>query len=84
MSDDRAAMTAHFISTLPALLEKFGADPEKLTNLVSIPQYMDLDLYTTQRQEAVTIHSTISTLYISYSGAFLTSIILGLGNFLQL
>ncbi|KOB78546.1 putative stromal antigen [Operophtera brumata] len=45
-------MTTHFMATLPALLEKFGADPEKLTNLVSIPQHMDLELYTTQRQEA--------------------------------
>lgn len=52
VADDRARMTAHFISTLPALLEKFGADPEKLTNLASIPMYMDLELYTTQRQEA--------------------------------
>ncbi|KAG6462453.1 hypothetical protein O3G_MSEX013267 [Manduca sexta] len=52
VSDDRAKMTAHFIVTLPALLDKFGADPEKLTNLVSIPQYFDLELYTTQRQEA--------------------------------
>ncbi|KAL0822862.1 hypothetical protein ABMA28_004855 [Loxostege sticticalis] len=51
VSDDRARMTAHFIATLPALLDKFGADPEKLSNLVSIPQYFDLELYTTQRQE---------------------------------
>ncbi|XP_047026445.1 cohesin subunit SA-1 isoform X2 [Helicoverpa zea] len=51
VSDDRSKMTAHFIVTLPALLDKFGADPEKLTNLVSIPQYFDLELYTTQRQE---------------------------------
>ncbi|CAB3260172.1 unnamed protein product [Arctia plantaginis] len=51
VSDDRTKMTAHFIVTLPALLDKFGADPEKLTNLVSIPQYFDLELYTTQRQE---------------------------------
>ncbi|XP_059050787.1 cohesin subunit SA-1 [Achroia grisella] len=51
VSDDRSRMTAHFMVTLPALLDKFGADPEKLTNLVSIPQYFDLELYTTQRQE---------------------------------
>lgn len=52
VSDDRAKMTSHFIVTLPALLDKFGADPEKLSNLVSIPQYFELELYTTQRQEA--------------------------------
>ncbi|CAH0694379.1 unnamed protein product [Spodoptera exigua] len=51
VSDDRARMTAHFMVTLPALLDKFGADPEKLANLVAIPQYFDLELYTTQRQE---------------------------------
>ncbi|XP_026325154.1 cohesin subunit SA-1 isoform X2 [Hyposmocoma kahamanoa] len=51
VSDDRAKMTAHFMVTLPALLDRFGADPEKLTNLVTIPQYFDLELYTTQRQE---------------------------------
>ncbi|XP_034831620.2 cohesin subunit SA-2 isoform X2 [Maniola hyperantus] len=51
VSDDRAKMTTHFMVTLPALLDKFGADPEKLTNLVAIPQYFDLELYTTQRQE---------------------------------
>lgn len=44
-------MTAHFIPVLPELLEKFGADPEKLANLVAIPQYFDLELYTTQRRE---------------------------------
>lgn len=53
VSDDRAKMTTHFMVTLPALLDKFGADPEKLTNLVAIPQYFDLELYTTQRQEGV-------------------------------
>lgn len=52
VADERARLTHHFMATLPALLDKFGADPEKLTNLVSIPQYMDLELYTTTRQEA--------------------------------
>ncbi|XP_041987084.1 cohesin subunit SA-1 [Aricia agestis] len=52
VSDDRARMTAHFVVALPALLDKFGADPEKLTNLVAVPQYFDLELYTAQRQEA--------------------------------
>ncbi|XP_038206271.1 cohesin subunit SA-1-like [Zerene cesonia] len=51
VSDDRTKMTAHFMVSLPALLDKFSADPEKLTNLLSIPQYFDLELYTTQRQE---------------------------------
>ncbi|OWR54700.1 cohesin subunit SA-1 [Danaus plexippus] len=50
-NDDRVKMTAHFMVALPALLDKFCADPEKLNNLVTIPQYFDLELYTTQRQE---------------------------------
>ncbi|KAJ2944101.1 hypothetical protein O0L34_g18067 [Tuta absoluta] len=52
VSDDRAKMTSHFIVTLPALLDRFGADPEKLGNLVTIPQHMQLDIFTTQRHEA--------------------------------
>lgn len=34
------------------MLDKYSADPEKLANLLSIPQYFDLDLYTSGRQEA--------------------------------
>lgn len=51
VSDDRQKLTVHFIQTLPQLLEKFSADPEKLANLVAIPQYFDLEVYTTSRQE---------------------------------
>lgn len=65
VSDDRARMTAHFIATLPALLDKFGADPEKLSNLVSIPQYFDLELYTTQRQEGVSTAFVLQKLFQS-------------------
>ncbi|XP_014368635.1 cohesin subunit SA-2 isoform X2 [Papilio machaon] len=52
VNDERARMTTHFMVVLPTLLEKFRADPDKLANLVAIPQYFDLELYTTQRQEA--------------------------------
>ncbi|XP_073947697.1 stromal antigen isoform X2 [Choristoneura fumiferana] len=51
-ADERARLTAHFAAALPALLDKFGADPEKLANLVAIPQYFEPELYTTHRQEA--------------------------------
>ncbi|XP_045516953.1 cohesin subunit SA-1 [Pieris brassicae] len=51
VAEERAKMTAHFVVAIPALLDKFSADPEKLTNLLAIPQYFDLELYTTQRQE---------------------------------
>ncbi|XP_023012703.1 stromal antigen [Leptinotarsa decemlineata] len=50
--EDKQKLTEHFIVTLPPLLDKFSADPEKLANLLSIPQYFDLDLYTSGRQES--------------------------------
>lgn len=56
VSEDRQRLTVHFITTLPALLENYHADHEKLSNLVSIPQYFDLDVYTTSRQENVCIN----------------------------
>lgn len=52
VQDDRIKMTTHFIPVLPALLDKFGSDPEKLANLASLPQYFDLELYTLGRREA--------------------------------
>lgn len=49
--EDKQRLTEHFIVTLPPLLDKYSADPEKLANLLSIPQYFDLDLYTSGRQD---------------------------------
>lgn len=49
--DDKQKLTEHFIQTLPLLLDKYRADPEKLANLLAIPQYFDLDIYTKSRQE---------------------------------
>ncbi|XP_063901457.1 cohesin subunit SA-1 isoform X2 [Zophobas morio] len=49
--EDKQKLTEHFIVSLPPLLDKYAADPEKLANLLSIPQYFDLDLYTSGRQE---------------------------------
>ena len=53
VQDDKLRLTEHFIQTLPAMLDKYRADPEKLANLLSIPQYFELDIYTTSRQESV-------------------------------
>lgn len=50
--EDKQKLTEHFIVALPLLLDKYSADSEKLANLLSIPQYFDLDLYTSGRQEA--------------------------------
>lgn len=52
VQDDKQRLTEHFISTLPPLIDKYRADPDKLANLLSIPQYFDLEIYTTSRQEA--------------------------------
>lgn len=45
-------MTEHFIQTLPTLLHRYSADAEKLTNLLAIPQYFDLEVYTSSRLES--------------------------------
>lgn len=55
VQDDKQKLTEHFILTLPYLLEKYSAEAEKLTNLLAIPQYFDLEMYTTLRQEAVSL-----------------------------
>lgn len=52
LQDDKAKLTEHFIQTLPYLLDKYSADNAKLVNLLCIPQYFDLEMYTTSRQEA--------------------------------
>ncbi|XP_073982200.1 stromal antigen isoform X1 [Rhodnius prolixus] len=52
VQDDKQKLTEHFITVLPALLDKYSADPDKLTNLLNIPQHFDLEIYTTTRQEA--------------------------------
>lgn len=51
VSDDRIKLTEHFITTLPSLLAKYLADAEKIANLMLIPQYFELEIYTTSRQE---------------------------------
>nr|KAG5693533.1 hypothetical protein BaRGS_019859 [Batillaria attramentaria] len=51
VSEDKTKLTEHFIVTLPQLLLKYLMDPEKVANLLQIPQYFDLDIYTSSRQE---------------------------------
>ncbi|KAF6204642.1 hypothetical protein GE061_018802 [Apolygus lucorum] len=52
VQDDKQRLSEHFIGTLPDLLDKYSADADKLVNLLSIPQYFDLEIYTTTRSEA--------------------------------
>ncbi|KAI5744904.1 hypothetical protein M8J76_006416 [Diaphorina citri] len=51
VQDDKQRLTEHFIKVLPQLLDKYVADHDKLTNLLSLPQYFDLNIYTTSRRE---------------------------------
>ncbi|KAK7091059.1 hypothetical protein V1264_010775 [Littorina saxatilis] len=51
VTEDKAKLTEHFIVTLPQLLLKYLMDPEKVANLLQIPQFFDLDIYTASRQE---------------------------------
>jgi len=57
--DDRVRLTEHYIQTLPLLLGKYIADPEKVANLLLIPQYFDMEIYTTSRQEKAFIILTV-------------------------
>ncbi|XP_051900460.1 cohesin subunit SA-2-like isoform X2 [Pristis pectinata] len=49
--DDRAKLTEHLIVIIPQLLAKYSADAEKVANLLLIPSFFDLDVYSTKRQE---------------------------------
>ncbi|XP_022374026.1 cohesin subunit SA-2-like isoform X2 [Enhydra lutris kenyoni] len=42
---EHANMSRHFAKALPRLLSKFAADKEKVTPLLQIPQYCNLDVY---------------------------------------
>uniref|UniRef100_A0A8B9HFT0 Cohesin subunit SA n=1 Tax=Astyanax mexicanus TaxID=7994 RepID=A0A8B9HFT0_ASTMX len=49
--DDKNKLTEHFIIALPMLLSKYQADAEKVANLLQIPQYFDLEVYSSGRME---------------------------------
>lgn len=51
VSDDKVKLTEHFIQALPYLLSKYTADQEKIANLMVLPQYFELEIYTSSRQE---------------------------------
>ncbi|XP_029786834.1 cohesin subunit SA-2-like [Suricata suricatta] len=42
---EHANMSRHFVKVLPQLLSKFAADKEKVTPLLQIPRYCNLDVY---------------------------------------
>uniref|UniRef100_A0AAX7URG8 Cohesin subunit SA n=1 Tax=Astatotilapia calliptera TaxID=8154 RepID=A0AAX7URG8_ASTCA len=49
--DDRTRVTEMFAVALPLLLAKYCVDIDKVTNLLQIPKFFDLDIYTTGRLE---------------------------------
>ncbi|XP_024121856.1 cohesin subunit SA-2a isoform X1 [Oryzias melastigma] len=49
--DERTRITEMFAVALPLLLAKYCVDIDKVTNLLQIPKYFDLDIYTTGRLE---------------------------------
>ena len=52
IQDDRFRISEHFIQTLPALLDKYKTDPEKIANLIVVPQFFELS-YFTQNQDSL-------------------------------
>ncbi|XP_015706727.1 cohesin subunit SA-2-like isoform X1 [Coturnix japonica] len=50
-SEDCTKITEHFIMVLPQLLAKYSTDAQKVANLLHIPQYYDLDVYSTGHLE---------------------------------
>lgn len=52
IQDDRFRISEHFIQTLPALLDKYKTDPEKIANLIIVPQFFELS-YFTQNQDSL-------------------------------
>ncbi|KAK4336680.1 hypothetical protein RND71_044106 [Anisodus tanguticus] len=46
LHEDKVKITEHFIPVLPQLLDLYKTDAEKIANLMQIPQYFDLSLFT--------------------------------------
>uniref|UniRef100_A0A8C5LZH0 Cohesin subunit SA n=1 Tax=Leptobrachium leishanense TaxID=445787 RepID=A0A8C5LZH0_9ANUR len=49
--EDSVKITEHFAGTLPLLLAKFISDPVKITNLLQIPQYFDMEIYSARSMD---------------------------------
>ncbi|RWS14082.1 cohesin subunit SA-1-like protein [Dinothrombium tinctorium] len=60
VQDDKNRISEHFIQTLPALLDKYKTDPEKIANLMCIPQYFDLSYFTQNQDQLETLLKLIN------------------------
>ncbi|XP_077117812.1 cohesin subunit SA-3 isoform X2 [Ranitomeya variabilis] len=50
-SEDRLRLSRHMILTLPHLLAKFSADEDKMRALLKVVQYLELEIFSTERLE---------------------------------
>ncbi|XP_073407753.1 cohesin subunit SA-3 isoform X3 [Dendrobates tinctorius] len=50
-SEDRLRLSRHMILTLPYLLAKFSADEDKMRALLNVVQFLELEIYSTERLE---------------------------------
>lgn len=46
LQEDKIRITEHFISVLPHLLNTYKTDPDKIVNLMAIPQFFELSQFT--------------------------------------
>lgn len=46
LQEDKVKITEHFVNILPHLLAKYKTEPDKIVNLMTIPQYFELSLFT--------------------------------------
>lgn len=51
IQEDKNRISEHFIRILPTLLHKYKADQDKVANLLTIPQYFDLNYFTQQQDK---------------------------------
>jgi cohesin complex subunit SA-1/2 len=49
IQESKSKLSEHLVKALPQVLQKFKADKEKTADLVEIPQYFDLGVYSTFR-----------------------------------
>lgn len=49
--DEQMRLTQHFIIAIPQLLAKYSVDEENVVNLLQVPMYFDLEVYTNGRLE---------------------------------
>ncbi|XP_072005974.1 cohesin subunit SA-3 isoform X2 [Engystomops pustulosus] len=50
-SEDKLRLSRHMILTLPPLLAKFSADADKMSALLKVVGYLELEIYSTERLE---------------------------------